>query len=93
MALAVDNTLDKQFLENAERYQSVFLKNDETLKHVLTEVKQQQERMKRTYLTTNPLSERNFEMKQLELRIEVEGLEKEFSNLKRVFNNYLIGTL
>ena len=93
LALAVDTAQDKRFLENAERYQSIFLKNDEVLKRVLTEVKQQQERMKRTYLTTNPLSERNFEMKQSELRDEVEGLEKEFSNLKREFNNYLVSTL
>ncbi len=86
---AVDAVVDKTLLDEAEQYHTFFLKNDETFKNILSQVKMQKMLLNKMKLSTNDLNDLNFTKNQSAIRLEMENTEEEFQQLKRQFNHFI----
>jgi hypothetical protein len=85
----VDNTSDKNFLAQAEHFQNQFIIKDEFVDELKHDVNEQERILMDRYIKTGNGIDDLVIQRQKNLREQMEYLEKDFTNLRNEFNNYL----
>jgi hypothetical protein len=85
----VDNTSDKNFLAQAEHFQNQFIIKDEFVDELKHDVNEQEKILMERYVKTGNGIDEPVIKRQKNLREQMEYLEKDFTNLRNEFNNYL----
>jgi len=85
----VDNTSDKDFLAQAEHFQNQFIIKDEFVDELKHDVNEQEKTLMDRYIKTGNGIDEQVIQRQKNLREQMEYLEKDFTNLRNEFNNYL----
>ena len=85
----VDNTSDKDFLAQAEHFQNQFIIKDEFVDELKHDVNEQERILMDRYIKTGNGIDEQVIQRQKNLREQMEYLEKDFTNLRNEFNNYL----
>lgn len=88
LSSVVDYENNREFLNEAEQYQNLFLLRDEFINEITKDAKTQQEMIK-TALTSEKNIEERINKQQEKLRNEVERLERDFTKMKNDFNKEL----
>ena len=86
----VDITSDKTFLAQAEHFQNQFIIKDEFVDELKHDVNEQEKMLMEKYIKTGNGIEEPVIIRQKNIREQMEYLEKDFTNLRNEFNNYLI---
>ena len=85
----VDNTSDRSFLAQAEHFQNQFIIKDEFVDELKHDVNEQEKILTDRYIKTGNMLDEPVLLQQKNLREQMEYLEKDFTNLRNEFNNYL----
>jgi hypothetical protein len=86
----VDVTSDKTFLAQAEHFQNQFIIKDEFVDELKHDVNEQEKILMEKYIKTGNGIDEHVIRRQKNIREQMEYLEKDFTNLRNEFNNYLI---
>jgi hypothetical protein len=86
----VDITSDKMFLAQAEHFQNQFIIKDEFVDELKHDVNEQEKMLMEKYIKTGNGIDEPIIRRQKNIREQMEYLEKDFTNLRNEFNNYLI---
>lgn len=86
----VDVTSDKTFLAQAEHFQNQFIIKDEFVDELKHDVNEQEKMLMEKYIKTGNGIDEPAIRRQKNIREQMEYLEKDFTNLRNEFNNYLI---
>jgi len=89
----VDITSDKTFLAQAEHFQNQFIIKDEFVDELKHDINEQEKILTTKYIKTSNGIDEPVIVRQKNLREQMEYLEKDFTNLRNEFNNYLTKTL
>ena len=93
LAEVVDGTTDRGFLAQAEHFQNQFIIKDEFLDELRHEVNEQERDLTVQFRHQSFSADIVMKDRQQQLRGQMQYLEKEFSNLRYEFNNYLASDL
>jgi polyhydroxyalkanoate synthesis regulator phasin len=93
LAEVVDGTTDRGFLAQAEHFQNQFIIKDEFLDEIRHEVNEQERDLTVQFRHQSFSADIVMKDRQQQLRGQMQYLEKEFSNLRYEFNNYLASDL
>ncbi len=85
----VDRQSDKIFIADAEQFQNEFILQDEFILDIGNDIKAQEKNLQLAF-TQKREPDYKISRKQEKLRNEMSYLEKKFSNLKNLFNKYLL---
>jgi hypothetical protein len=85
----VDFTSDKSFLAQAEHFQNQFIIKDEFVDELKHDINEQERILMDRYIKTGNNLDDIAIQRQKNLREQIEYLEKDFTNLRNEFNNYL----
>jgi Mg2+ and Co2+ transporter CorA len=85
----VDITSDKSFLAQAEHFQNQFIIKDEFVDELKHDINEQERILMDKYIKTGIGIDDIIVQRQKNLREQIEYLEKDFTNLRNEFNNYL----
>lgn len=83
LSIAVDHKIDKDFLNQAEHFQNLFILKDEFINEISRDARIQEKKLKEKQLDEKILKN------QQKLRNEIERLEKDFTKMKNDFNKQL----
>lgn len=83
LSIAVDHKIDKDFLNEAEHFQNLFILKDEFINEIAHDARVQERKLKEKQLDDKVLKS------QQKLRNEIEHLEKDFTKMKNDFNKQL----
>ena len=86
----VDVTSDKTFLAQAEHFQNQFIIKDEFVDELKHDVNEQEKMLMEKYKKNGTEIDEPAIKRQKYIREQMEYLEKDFTNLRNEFNNYLI---
>jgi len=86
----VDVTSDKTFLAQAEHFQNQFIIKDEFVDELKHDVNEQEKILMEKYIKAGIGIDEHVIRRQKNIREQMEYLEKDFTNLRNEFNNYLI---
>lgn len=93
LAEVVDGTTDRGFLAQAEHFQNQFIIKDEFLDELRHDVNEQERDLTVCFRHHSLSPDISMRDRQQQLRSQMQYLEKEFTNLRYEFNNYLATTL
>lgn len=93
LAEVVDGTTDRGFLAQAEHFQNQFIIKDEFLDELRHDVNEQERDLTHRFRHHSFSPDISMRDRQQLLRSQMQYLEKEFTNLRYEFNNYLATTL
>jgi hypothetical protein len=85
----VDFSSDKSFLAHAEHFQNQFIIKDEFVDELKHDINEQERILMDRYIKTGNNLDDIAIQRQKNLREQIEYLEKDFTNLRNEFNNYL----
>jgi hypothetical protein len=85
----VDLSADRNFLAQAEHFQNQFIIKDEFLDQLRHDVSEQEKMLTERYQRNGHGVDIQMQERQKKLREQMEYLEKDFTNLRNEFNNYL----
>jgi len=89
LSQVVDKSFDKNFLAQAEHFQNQFIIKDEFMDELKHDVNEQGRILKDRYLKTGQDLDEQAERRQMNLRDQIEFLERDFTKLRNEFNTYL----
>ncbi|MBL0356998.1 MAG: hypothetical protein IPP72_08985 [Chitinophagaceae bacterium] len=92
LSVVMDHKRDRDFLNEAEHYQNLFILKDEFINEIAKDAKMHEDKIKQALLHKRPLEDK-LARQQQKLRNEVEHLEKEFTRMKNDFNKELLAVL
>ena len=87
LSQALDEMTGKEFLSQAEYFQSSFIHNDECMKDLQKDIDNLQRLLKNGNTITS--EESSFKLRHNKLRNEINNFEKKFTALKSEFNQYM----
>jgi hypothetical protein len=88
LSSVVDYETNRDFLNEAEQYQNIFLLRDEFINEIIKDAKTQHDIVRQVLSLEKTIDERT-NRQQLKLRNEVERLERDFIKMKNDFNKAL----
>ena len=88
LSSVVDYETNREFLNEAEQYQNLFLQRDEFINEIIKDAKAHQETISKILVLEKNIDERTNKQQQ-KLRNEVERLERDFTKMKNDFNKEL----
>jgi L-lactate utilization protein LutC len=89
----LDRDMDKDFLALAEHFQNQFIVKDEFIDILKHDINEMTMILKQDIIAARNIPDKRLEARQNKLRDEVDFLEKNFTELKKEFNNYLVSLL
>jgi hypothetical protein len=89
LSQVVDKSFDKNFLAQAEHFQNQFIIKDEFMDELKHDVNEQSRVLRDRYLKTGLNLDESAARRQMNLREQVEFLERDFTKLRNEFNTYL----
>lgn len=89
LAEVVDSSSDMNFLAQAEHFQNQFIIKDEFLDELRHDVHQQERSLAEGSRKMNGVMDENTCLRQRNLRDQMDYLERDFSELRNKFNQYL----
>ncbi len=89
LSQVVDKTFDQDFLAQAEHFQNQFIIKDEFMDELKHEVIVQRRVLEEKYIVSGFSLDEQVSKKQMNLREQIEFLEKDFSALRNEFIAYL----
>ncbi len=89
----VDRDMDKDFLALAEHFQNQFIVKDEFIDELKHDIHEMDMILKQDIEAARNIPDKRMEARHNKLRDEVEFLEKNFTELKKEFNNYIVSML
>ncbi len=93
LAEVVDGTTDRGFLAQAEHFQNQFIIKDEWLDELKHDMNEQERDLTLCLRQQRFTVDISLKSRQEQLRSQMQYLEKEFTNLRYEFNNYLASAL
>lgn len=88
LSSVVDYETKREFLNEAEQYQNIFLLRDEFISEIAKDARAQQETIQKILAAKKIIDEKTNRQQQ-KLRNEVERLERDFTKMKNDFNKEL----
>ncbi len=92
LSVVVDHKTDREFLNDAEHFQNLFIIKDEFIREIAKDAKMHHEKLQQSLLLKKAMEEK-LGRQQQKLRNEMEHLEKEFIRMKNDFNKRLLAIL
>ncbi len=92
LSVVLDHKTDRDFLNNAEHYQNLFILKDEFINEIAKDAKMHEEKLKQAVQLRKTPDDKQVRQQQ-KLRNEVDHLEKEFTRMKHDFNKALLAVL
>lgn len=92
LSQVVDRETDIVFIANAEHFQNEFILKDEVMHDIESDIKEQEKNLALGYKQKKSPDYKTCK-RQEKLRNEILYLEKEFSDLKNQFNQYLLSNV
>jgi hypothetical protein len=89
LSQVVDRSFDKNFLAQAEHFQNQFIIKDEFMDELKHDVNEQSRILRDRYLKNGLHLDEVAAHRQMNLRDQIEFLEKDFTKLRNEFNTYL----
>jgi hypothetical protein len=93
LAEVVDGTTDRSFLAQAEHFQNQFIIKDEFIDELRHDVNEQERDLAQRFRQEIFKPDISTKDRQQQLRSQMQYLEKEFTNLRYEFNNYLAASI
>jgi len=93
LAEVVDGTTDRSFLAQAEHFQNQFIIKDEFIDELRHDVNEQERDLAQRFRQEIFKPDISTKDRQQQLRCQMQYLEKEFTNLRYEFNNYLAASI
>lgn len=92
LSVVLDHKTDRDFLNNAEHYQNLFILKDEFINEIAKDAKMHEDKLKQAAQLKKTPDDKQVRQQQ-KLRNEVDHLEKEFTRMKHDFNKALLAVL
>jgi hypothetical protein len=89
LSQVVDKNTDREFLAQAEHFQNQFIIKDEFVDQLKHDVNEQERTLRIRYMATGNSVDDKIIERQQKLREQMHYLEKDFTQLRNEFNNYL----
>lgn len=93
LAQVLDTSTDKHLVIEAEYFHALFLQNDDVIREMQRDVREQQEFLRSLSDSNSTVSDKVIHKKQVKLRNEMEHFERKFTQVKNEFNRYLVSLL
>lgn len=92
LSVVVDHKTDREFLNEAEHFQNLFIIKDEYIREIAKDAKMHNEKLKQAILLKKDIEDKLIRQQQ-KLRNEMDHLEKEFIRMKNDFNKKLLAVI